>query len=87
VLATSAPAETQTVCGERSTFLDHLARNHGEAPVATGLVSNGSVLEVLASEKGTWTILVTRPDGLTCVVATGEAWSPFVAPIPTGEGT
>jgi hypothetical protein len=39
-----------------------------------GLVSNGAVLEVLTSDKGSWTIIVTRPDGTSCVVAAGEAW-------------
>lgn len=70
----SLSAAAQTVCGERGEFIDHLSRNYDEAPVAMGLVSNGSVLEVLASDKGTWTVIVTRPDGMTCVVATGEAW-------------
>tara|TARA_Y100000031_G_C8177535_1_gene364822 strand:+ start:176 stop:370 length:195 start_codon:yes stop_codon:yes gene_type:complete len=38
------------------------------------LASSGAVLEVLASKGGTWTILVTQPNGTSCVVATGEAW-------------
>ncbi len=42
--------------------------------VAMGLVSNGSINEVLASKDGSWTIIVTRPDGMSCVVAAGEAW-------------
>jgi len=41
------------------------------------LVGNGSVLEVLASKTGSWTILVTQPSGLLCVVASGEAWENF----------
>jgi hypothetical protein len=39
------------------------------------LSRNGNVLEVLKSDKaGTWTIIVTRPNGMSCVVASGEAW-------------
>ncbi|MDP7547755.1 MAG: hypothetical protein QGF20_10715 [Alphaproteobacteria bacterium] len=36
--------------------------------------SNGTVVEVLASESGSWTIILTKPNGASCVVATGQAW-------------
>jgi hypothetical protein len=69
------PAAAQAVCGEREKFIDHLSNSYAEAPVAIGLASNGNVLEVLKSDKaGTWTIIVTRPNGMSCVVASGEAW-------------
>ena len=69
-----ARAQAQTVCGERTKFLEHLGKSYAESPVAMGLASNGSILEVLASEKGTWTIIITMPNGVSCVVASGEAW-------------
>ncbi len=74
VTALALPASAQSVCGERNKFLNHLSSGYSEAPVAMGLVSNGSILEVLASKDGSWTIIVTRPDGMSCVVAAGEAW-------------
>ena len=49
-----------------------------------GLVSNGSILEVLASKDGSWTISVTRPDGMSCVVAAGEAWEDMHEPAMLG---
>ena len=67
-------ASAQTICGKRGAFLTQLAKSHEEAPVAVGLLSNGSVIEVLASEDGSWTMLVTHPNGATCVYAAGEAW-------------
>lgn len=70
----ASTATAQTMCSKRSKFLDSLAQGYAESPVAMGLVSNGSVLEVLTSEKGTWTIIVTLPNGMSCVVASGEAW-------------
>ena len=39
-----------------------------------GLAPNGGVVEVLASENGSWTLLVTMPDGHSCVIAVGENW-------------
>ncbi len=68
------PAAAQTVCGERNDFLSHLKRQYHEAPAAMGLVSNGALLEVLTSKTGSWTVIVTRPDGTSCVVAAGESW-------------
>ena len=73
-LAASAPALSQTVCSDRASFLAQLNGRYHENPVALGLASSGAVLEVLASKGGTWTILVTQPNGTSCVVATGEAW-------------
>lgn len=72
--AFAGSATAQTVCNERTKFVDQLAGKYSENTVALGLVNNGSVLEILASNKGSWTILVTKPDGISCVVATGEAW-------------
>ena len=70
----SVPVLAQAVCSDRGKFLDHLSDGYKEAPVAMGLASNGSVLEVLASDKGSWTIILTMPNGVSCVVASGEAW-------------
>lgn len=79
------PASAQSVCGERGKFLEHLGSNYQEGPVAMGLVSDGSVLEVLTSKKGSWTIIVTQPDGKSCVVAAGESWEdvPLLVAGPT----
>ncbi len=64
----------QTLCGERQSFISHLGKNHHEAPTAIGLTSSGKVIEVLTSETGTWTIIVTAPDGRSCLIAAGEDW-------------
>jgi hypothetical protein len=73
-LMNSTTASAQTLCGERANFLKHLGTNHQEAPTSMGLTSTGKVIEVLTSEKGTWTIIITDPDGNSCLVAAGEAW-------------
>lgn len=67
-------ASAQALCGDRTNFLKHLGKSYKEAPTAMGLTSNGKVIEVLTSEKGSWTIIVTNPEGTSCVVAAGEAW-------------
>lgn len=72
-IITSA-ASAQTLCGERQNFISHLGKNHHEATTAMGLTSSGKVIEVLTSEKGTWTIIVTNPEGRSCLIAAGEDW-------------
>ena len=67
-------SHAQTVCSTRSNFLNELLSQHKENPIAMGLAANGSVLEVLASKDGTWTILITSPNGTSCVVAVGDSW-------------
>lgn len=62
-------------CGARNTVLDYLSTKYAEKPVAMGIAANGSLIEVLSSKKGTtFTIIVTAPDGKSCMVAAGEGW-------------
>ena len=68
------PAHAQSNCGTRTSLIAKLDKGFGEQPVAIGLASTGNVLEVLISADGTWTILITNPDGLACIAATGEHW-------------
>ena len=70
--AQQAPAGA--VCGERGKFLAHLGKNHQESPTAMGVTASGRVIEVLTSRDGTWTIIMTHPNGVTCMVAAGQAW-------------
>ena len=72
--AFSLPAHAQQPCGERQKAIDYLADKHNETPTEMGLASNGSVLEVISSESGSWTIIVTRPDGVSCMIASGQSW-------------
>lgn len=62
-------------CDERERVLTHLAKKYQEAPVAVGLTSGGGLIEVLSTGSGeTWTIIVSNPDGVSCLVAAGEGW-------------
>ena len=70
VAAAAPPA-----CGPRTELVKQLANKYREAPVAVGLANSGTLVEVLTSDSGsTWTILLSRPDGTSCLVAAGEEW-------------
>ena len=73
--ANSPARAQQPVCGDRASLVSQLESKYGEARRAVGLQGDSSLLEIFASEDtGTWTILFTRPDGVTCAVAAGQEW-------------
>ena len=72
-------AQAQTMCGERDTVLSTLKKTYSETPVSMGLATNGAMIEVLASPSGSFTIVLTQPSGLACVIAAGEGWENFIA--------
>jgi hypothetical protein len=62
-------------CGERESMVQRLERAFGEVQKGAGLVNAGQLVEVWRSdETGTWTILMTDPEGMSCIVAAGEGW-------------
>ncbi len=73
----SAPAlaQQQQNCGARDTVVDRLSSKYGESRQSIGMAPKGRVVEVFAShETGTWTITVTTPNGLMCLVASGQSY-------------
>lgn len=77
-------AAEQPVCAARTDLANRLDALFSERPAAIGLDAAGKLVEVFASPDGsTWTMLATRPDGISCVVATGRFWQ--VRTPPAGE--
>jgi len=77
IVLVSSAAAAEVPCGKRDKIVDWLETKYHEEPVATGISSKGALIEVLSSEDGdTWTILLTAPNGTSCVVDTGQAWQP-----------
>ena len=70
----ATPATAKTICGDRSKMIGYLDRDYQEAQTGLGLASNGAVVELYTAKTGTWTMLITSPDGKTCVVGSGEGW-------------
>lgn len=68
-------AEGSQNCAERTQVVQRLAEGYGETRQSIGLGAGNRVVEVFASiETGTWTITVTHPNGITCMVASGQAF-------------
>jgi hypothetical protein len=75
--AFSAPAHAQVrvPCAERDQVVNALQHDFEETQVASGLTPAGQLLEVFASEKGTWTAILSLPTGKSCMIANGEGWN------------
>lgn len=74
VALTTTAAGAVERCASRSDFVALLKDNFGEIVVAEGLSSSGHLVEVFVSPAGSWTILLSRADGLSCVVDAGDPW-------------
>lgn len=68
------PAGAQVTCGDRDLIVAALWNSHGEVPVSRGLASDGVMIEVLAAESGTFTVLLTRTTGASCMITSGDYW-------------
>lgn len=74
LLPATALAQAQN-CGSRDQVIERLASKYGESRQSIGMAPQGRVVEVYASdETGTWTITVTMPNGVTCLVASGQSY-------------
>ncbi len=73
-LAGFVSSSQAAMCTKRENLLSALNSQYREHRQAIGLISRNGVLEVFASEKGTWTVFVTNPKGMSCVVASGHAF-------------
>lgn len=62
------------LCGERDQLIKELDQVYDEAPMAVGQVDENAVVEIFASSVGTWTIIATGTDGVSCVVSAGEGY-------------
>lgn len=75
-------AGAQTACAPHDDMVRHLAGRYSEKPVAIGVTSRGHLLEMLASPDGrTWSVLVTNPGGLACLVLEGIGFERVTVPI------
>jgi hypothetical protein len=73
--ASAAQAQTAQRCAPRADLIKQLSSLYRETPVAFGVADNGNLMEVLAANDGaTWTVLVTRTSGVSCVMLTGQGW-------------
>ncbi|MCH8913051.1 MAG: hypothetical protein IIA33_05725 [Planctomycetes bacterium] len=76
LLVLAGAAQAQRLCLPHEDAVQRLKQHHGETAQGLGLGTRGqSVTELFVSDWGSWTILVTRTNGLSCIAASGEDWT------------
>lgn len=77
-LALAALPASAGNCAQRDRVVERLKSKYSESFAGGGLQASrtrSSVVEVWASkETGTFTVILTTPEGMACIVATGTDW-------------
>ena len=79
----SSPAQAQLMCGPHADVTGKLSALYDERQTAIGMARNGQLLEIFVADDGTWTILLSRPDGVTCLMISGDHWQETREPAKT----
>jgi hypothetical protein len=79
-------------CGPRDAVVERLSSKYSEQLIGGGLQktrTSESIMEVWASvETGTFTVLLTNPTGVTCIVAAGtDYFKSDATPMPQGTAS
>jgi hypothetical protein len=68
-------ARAQSACVTHAEMVEHLTQKYAEAQIAIAFTGNGQLIEVFTTGDGaTWTIVITTPQGLSCILIAGETW-------------
>ena len=82
LLLSPGGARAQDGCMPRDEAVAWLETRFGERAIGRGLANEGRVMvEVFAGPEGTWTLLVSTPEGGSCIVADGLDWQ-LLPPLP-----
>ena len=74
-LAFTGQASAQQACLTRDAATKQLQKQFDKKVVGRGLANSGKAMfELFLSEKGSWTVVVSEPNGRSCIVASGESW-------------
>ena len=75
----SFPALAQS-CFPRAALVESLATRFHELPRLRAMTSTGPLVEMMVAPSGSWTLFLTRPDGLSCPIAEGHGVE-FLEPV------
>jgi hypothetical protein len=74
LLSLSTPAWAAPVCSEHNSMVKLLGKRYQEALSQYGISGQTNLVEIFVSKAGTFTIIATRTDGVSCIIATGDSW-------------
>lgn len=69
------PAAAQMPCAPVALVTEHLKAEFGETLARIGQAADGVGLAIFENlDAGSASVVVIRPDGLACLLATGQGW-------------
>lgn len=75
-IVASQMAKAQPSCGPHDSLVGMIGDRFKESQAARG-IANGALIELFVSQSGTWTMIATTGNGLSCIIAAGEGWEPI----------
>ena len=73
-IATPVFAQEQPRCAPREIVLERLNDMFSESRRSI-MVTGGQIVEIFANlESGSWSLIMTRPDGITCMIGAGNSY-------------
>ena len=84
----SLPALGAPICLPRDKLVKELKDKYGEVVEYIGILGKGEALmEIWVGENRSWSIMLTPPKGLSCIMAVGTDWQEARHKAIKGEGT
>jgi hypothetical protein len=84
-LAPPAHAQSALTCQQREQLVRTLENRYNESLDSMGLQGPELLLEIWsAKDTGSFTVLLTRPNGISCIVASGNNWQKIDAVVQKG---
>jgi hypothetical protein len=80
-----AAAQAQQACMKRDVLVKQLVEKYQEKPAGQGIVQGQAVVEVYVSDKGTFTMVTSYANGVSCILSVGDSWEALVRPKGTTE--
>ncbi len=74
------------LCTSRNAMVTALSQKYHEERRGIGIASRAGVMEFYVSQAGTWTVVMTMPNGVSCILAAGRDWEDIAA-TPTGTNS
>lgn len=72
--AQAEPQPAGMTCAPHKSLAGFLDQNFDEKREAIGITGSGQLLEIYTSRNGSWTIVLSTPQGTSCIVGAGESW-------------
>ena len=86
LVASPATAQNTRPCFQREALIETLAAKYGEARQVVALDGQGRLIEIFANvETGSWTLTVSLPSGVTCMMRSGLAFERDGEVSPLGD--